>query len=158
MKSPVQLTQPELEAEAKRLKIDFTQDVKRVDLIKAVADRRKELGETGSDTTTQNKGKNATTGNSGGKKAVFYWIKMPSYIDDDRTKSDKLLSVGLYKFNRVLPRLEGSPITAVEKFEGEIPERALLLIGEAVGIHYDASEKVDYDDLLQKLITKVDFK
>ena len=159
-KSPATMKTEDLKVLAKELGLEFTENIDRTELIRAVCANQKRSkdaqgNENGGDNPNPPKGEtNAKTSS----KVVYYWIKMASYIDDNRIEADKLLPVGFYKFGRILPRLENSPLSAVEKFEGEIAERALLKIAEAVGMTFDASDDVDFEDLLTKLLNQTTFK
>jgi len=151
LENPVGKNNEDLRLYAKRIGVDFTEDVKHPDLVKAVGIRNKELEESGEgvkasasqSSTSENKGK------------FFYWLKMKTYIDSDPQSSDKLVPAGLYVVDKPLTRLKGQPESLVEMFEGEIPERKIEEIAISRGMKISASDKVDFDELLEKLINRI---
>jgi len=89
------------------------------------------------------------------KESSFNWIKMKTYIDNDPQKSDKLVPAGLYVVDKPLTRLKDQPENLVEMFEGEIPERKIEEIAISRGMKISASDKIDFDELLEKLINQI---
>lgn len=149
LKNPVGMTAEALKTYATELKLDFTEDVSYSDLKAAIIEKNAELKR-----ELPNGGKNATQANTSGKKAYFYLIKYPIYVDTDKSVSEKRLPAGLYKFDKELPRLKDSRSDAFQLFVGEIPERTLIKIAGTRGIKFDEDSDIDVEDLLQKLLNE----
>jgi len=151
LENPVGKNNEDLRLYAKRVGVDFTENVTHAELVKAVGKRNKELEKSGegskvnaSDTSiSENKGK------------FFYWLKMKTYIDSDPQCSDTLVPAGLYVVDKPLTRLKSQPKNLVEMFEGEIPEKKIEEIAISRGMNISASDKIDFDELLEKLINHI---
>ena len=150
LENPVGKKAEDLKLYAKRIGVDFTEDVKHNDLVKAVSLRNKELEENGEGVRTND---NATSKEKSGK--FFYWIKMKTYIDDDPSVSNTTVNAGLYVLDRKLPRLENQPVSLVEFFEDEISDRKIEEIAKSRGFKLSASDDIDFSELLEKLLNKI---
>jgi len=151
LENPVGKNNEDLRLYAKRIGVEFTEDVIHADLVKAVGKRNKELEKSGEG----EKANASETPSSENKGKFFYWIKMKTYIDSDPQKSDKLVPAGLYVVDKPLTRLKDQPENLVEMFEGEIPERKIEEIAISRGMKISASDKIDFDELLEKLINQI---
>ena len=155
IKNPIGMNTEALKAYATEIGVSFTDDVKYNDLRTAVIAKNKELK--GDDMNTGGSDENAGGGNTGDagdkpKGVLYYWIKYPVYIDDE-----KRLGAGLYRVNEKFSRLSYSS-DAYEVFEGEIPERTLIKIAKTRGINYNDTEEINVEELYEKLLNPVKFK
>ena len=150
IKNPATMSNVNLRAYAKVIGVDFTEDVSHNDLKKAVGLKNKELKEAQGGSK-----ENPKTSNKG---VFYYWLKDDTYVDDNPEKSERLLTAGLYRIDRRLPRLNGQPKIAVEMWEGEIPARSIEVIAKSKGLSYDASADVDFNEVLESIVNEVDYK
>ena len=154
------MTLDELKVEAQKRGITFTDDVKRMDLLKAVTDHDKApAGESGSGDGGNNpRDIPPTQPNSGvasgpkQKEVHYYLFTNPTYVDDDPRESTQLFPAGLYQFDRELPRLKGVKQALIRHWAGKIPPHEVVEVAESVGMKPRHGE-VDYDALLQKLLS-----
>lgn len=152
IKNPATMSNEKLKAYAKVIGVDFTEDVSHNNLKKAVGLKNREIKEAQGDSNTE------TQETPKKSNVFFYWLKDDTYIDDNRESSEKLLPAGLYKLDRHLPRLDGQPKTAVEIWEGEIPTRAIEKIAKSRGLVFDASDDVDFEEVLEGIVNDTVYK
>ena len=85
--------------------------------------------------------------NTGGKNAVYVWVKSPAYVDKD---GEKRIAGGLYHIELAqYPRLKKMPSTVCEIIDGDISARKLGEVAKWFGVNV---EKHDDDELLEMLI------
>lgn len=88
------------------------------------------------------------------KKVYYYWLKVKSYVSDT-----EIWPAGFYATNRRYERLDNSPAQYVERFDGEVPDRALFEIAERykVSVDYFEGKKRktrDSEEILEELVIR----
>ncbi len=87
------------------------------------------------------------------KKLYFYWVKVKSFINENKT-----IEAGLYSSEEKQERLDRSKKEYVECFEGKIPEITLHKIAESYRVTIFGKGNGDvrpYDEILSELIKEI---
>lgn len=88
-----------------------------------------------------------------GKKVIFYWVKVKSFISETQT-----IEPGLYKTTEKNERLSRSKSEYVEAYEGEIPDAKLFKIAELyrVAVYKDGGQKTrPTEEILAELVKEL---
>ena len=85
-----------------------------------------------------------------GKNVFYYLLKVRHYVNDTER-----WDAGLYRTSKRIKRLDSSPVSNVESFEGEIPEFRVYEIAKSymVKITDSKGKMLPAEEVLEELVT-----